>query len=157
MQPFIPQNLDPIALGILNVLTQHSESNYIILGEYFALKHYLDYRDTNYHDQKKEPAPRNFAQSCLDLHNSGDSKGPERRFRSLLDTDLVDIQSPITALVRQIKSKKDRKIEVYYPELIADLRNWDPPDQFIQDKWAKTFWGVASSPDIPVEETEEEV
>jgi len=44
MQPFIPQNLDPIALDILNALTQHSESNYIILGGYFVLKHYLDYR-----------------------------------------------------------------------------------------------------------------
>lgn len=93
-----------------------------------------------YHDQEKEPAPRNFAQSCLDLHNSGESKGPERRFRSLLDTDLVDIQSPITALVRQIKSKKDKKIGVYYPQLIVDLCNWNHPDQFVQDHWAKTFW-----------------
>jgi len=46
MQPIIPKNLNPLALGVLNALTQHSESNSIILGGYFALKHYLDYRDT---------------------------------------------------------------------------------------------------------------
>ena len=95
-----------------------------------------------YHDQDFEPAPRNFAQSCLDLHNSSESKGPERRFRSLLDTDLIDIQSPITALVRQIKGKKDKKIPVYYPQLITDLCRWDHPDQFVQDQWAKSFWKV---------------
>jgi CRISPR system Cascade subunit CasB len=100
-----------------------------------------------YHDQEKEPAPRNFAQSCLDLHNSSESKGPERRFRSLLDTDSVDIQSPITALVRQIRSKKDKKIGVYYPQLIVDLCDWNHPDQFVQDRWARTFWRAAA-PDI---------
>ncbi|ATS17645.1 type I-E CRISPR-associated protein Cse2/CasB [Parathermosynechococcus lividus PCC 6715] len=77
------------------------------------------------------------------LHNSSQSKGPERRFKALLDTDLANIQSPITALVRQIKSKKDKKIPIYYPQLIADICFWDHPDQFIQDQWAKTFWRAA--------------
>jgi CRISPR system Cascade subunit CasB len=94
-----------------------------------------------YHDQDKEPAPRNFAQSCLDLQNKVPSQGPERRFRTLLDTALVDIQSPITALVRQFKSQE---VKVYYPQLILDLCNWDHPDQFVQDHWAKTFWRAFS-------------
>jgi CRISPR system Cascade subunit CasB len=92
-----------------------------------------------YQDQEKEPAPRNFAQSCLDLQNKVPSQGPERRFRTLLDTALVDIQSPITALVRQFKSQE---VRVYYPQLILDLCNWDHPDQFVQDRWARTFWRV---------------
>lgn len=94
-----------------------------------------------YHDQEKEPAPRNFAQSCLDLQNKVPSQGPERRFRTLLDTALVDIQSPITALIRQFKSQE---VKVYYPQLILDLCNWDHPDQFVQDHWAKTFWRAFS-------------
>jgi CRISPR system Cascade subunit CasB len=95
-----------------------------------------------YHDQKTEPAPRNFAQSCLDLQNQVPSNGPERRFRTLLDTTLIDIESPITALVRQFKSQE---VKAYYPQLIADLCHWDHPDQFVQDSWAKTFWRVAPS------------
>jgi len=93
-----------------------------------------------FHDQAFEPAPRSFAQSCWDLQNSGKSQGPERRFKTLLDTDLADIKPPFAALVRQIKSKKDTKIPVYYPQLIYDLCFWDHPDQFIQDRWAKDFW-----------------
>ena len=98
-----------------------------------------------YYPQDPEPDPRNFAQSCLDLYNSSESKGPERRFRALLDTDFVDLQSPITTLVRQFKSKKDKKITIYYPQLIADLCNWEHPDQFVQDRWARTFWRVPQS------------
>lgn len=97
-----------------------------------------------FHDQDSEPAPRNFAKSCLDLNNSSESKGPERRFRTLLDTDLDDIKSPITTLVRQIKSKKDKKIAVHYPQLIFDLCRWEHPDQYIQDQWARTFWGASN-------------
>lgn len=94
-----------------------------------------------YHDQDKEPAPRNFAQSCLDLQNKVPSQGPERRFRTLLDTALVDIQSPITALVRQFKSQE---VKVCYPQLILDLSNWEHPDQFVQDRWARTFWRASN-------------
>lgn len=90
-----------------------------------------------YHNQDPKPTSRDFAKSCLDLKNKGQSQGPERRFRALLDTSLADIQSPITALVRQFKSQG---IKVYYPQLIVDLCNWEHPDQFVQDRWARTFW-----------------
>jgi len=101
-----------------------------------------------YHDQEHPPDSGNFAQSCLALQNKVPSQGPERRFRALLDTALADIQSPITALVRQFKRQD---IKVYYPQLIADLCNWDHPDQFIQDRWARTFWRAPQ----PQESTEE--
>lgn len=113
---------------------------------------------STYHAQEQPSAARSFAQSCLDLHNSSESKGPERRFRALLDTDLVDIQSPITALVRQIKSKKDKKISVYYPQLIADLCFWNHSDQFVQDRWARAFWGGKTTLEVaePNQNTEPE-
>lgn len=107
-----------------------------------------------YHNQDVEPALRNFAQSCLDLQSKVPSKGPERRFRTLLDTALTDIQSPITALVRQFKSQD---VKVYYPQLIADLCSWDHPDSFVQDRWAKTFWRVPQSTDSPTKDKPQEV
>jgi CRISPR system Cascade subunit CasB len=96
-----------------------------------------------YHNQDSQSAPQSFAQSCLNLKNKVQSQGPERRFRTLLDTALDDIQSPITALVRQFKSQG---VKVYYPQLIVDLCNWEHPDQFVQDRWARTFW-QAQKPD----------
>jgi CRISPR system Cascade subunit CasB len=86
--------------------------------------------------------PKNFGHSCRGLHNATSSGGTERRFRALLDLSLVDIEKPVTALVRQMKSKD---IAIDYPLLLADLCQWEHPDQYIQDRWARTFWSASES------------
>lgn len=84
---------------------------------------------------------RNFGNSCHGLANATNSEGADRRFRALLDTSLEDLRSPLTALVRQIKAKE---IRLDYPQLLSDLCQWEHPDQYIQDRWARTFWGASS-------------
>jgi CRISPR system Cascade subunit CasB len=92
--------------------------------------------------------PQNFGYSCRGLASTTDSKGTERRFRALLDTAAQDLRSPLTALVRQIKSKD---IRLDYPQLLSDLCRWDYPDRHIQvqDRWARTFWGAANTDEDP--------
>jgi CRISPR system Cascade subunit CasB len=82
---------------------------------------------------------RNFGHSGRGLANSTTSEGADRRFRALLDLTLTDIKSPLTALVRQMRS---REIAIDYPKLLADLRQWEHPNQYIQDNWARAFWGA---------------
>lgn len=101
-----------------------------------------------YYPQYLREKQNNFGYSCHQLANKTESKGIERRFRALLDTALADIKTPITALVRQMKSKE---IAIDYPQLIYDFERWEHPDQYIQDKWARTFWGV---PQIEQEENQ---
>jgi CRISPR system Cascade subunit CasB len=86
----------------------------------------------------------NFGKSVRGLAGNTDSKGPERRFKALLDTPLEDLHSPIAALVRLMKTKG---IAIDYPQLIVDLRQWEHPDQYVQDQWARAFWG-APPPDV---------
>jgi CRISPR system Cascade subunit CasB len=88
--------------------------------------------------------PKNFGYSCHGLANATKSAGADRRFRALLDTAAEDLQSPITSLIRQIKSKE---IRLDYPQLLFDLCRWDHPDQYVQDRWARTFWGAPSTDD----------
>jgi len=83
---------------------------------------------------------RNFGHSCQGLATATKSEGADRRFRALLDLALTDIQSPLTALVRQMNSKK---IAIDYAQLLADLRQWEHPNQYIQDRWARAFWGAS--------------
>ncbi|MBW4444365.1 MAG: type I-E CRISPR-associated protein Cse2/CasB [Plectolyngbya sp. WJT66-NPBG17] len=85
---------------------------------------------------------RNFGNSTRGLTTATNSEGTDRRFRALLDLALADIQSPLIALVRQMKSKG---ISIDYPKLIADLRQWEHADQYIQDQWARAFWGGTST------------
>ncbi|MDG2991566.1 type I-E CRISPR-associated protein Cse2/CasB [Candidatus Synechococcus calcipolaris G9] len=89
----------------------------------------------------------NFGNSCWLLQQeirrkNPDAKGIERRFHSLLDTDLGYLQSPLSALLRQMKAKD---VVVNYPKLIADLHWWDRADKRVQDQWARAFWMTSSS------------
>lgn len=85
---------------------------------------------------------RNFGYSCRGLATATNSEGADRRFRALLDLALTDIPSPLTALVRQMKSKG---IGIDYPKLLADLSKWENPNQYVQDLWARAFWGALPS------------
>jgi CRISPR system Cascade subunit CasB len=99
---------------------------------------------------------KNFGYSCWGLAQATNSEGTERRFRALLDTTTEDLQSPLTSLVRQIKSKD---IRLDYPQLLSDLCRWDYPDQYvqIQDRWARTFWGAVSIDEEPPKSSSENI
>jgi len=84
---------------------------------------------------------RNFGHSGRDLASKTTSEGANRRFRALLDLALIDLKSPLTALVRQMRSKE---IAIDYPKLLADLCQWEHPNQFVQDTWARAFWGASA-------------
>jgi CRISPR system Cascade subunit CasB len=102
-----------------------------------------------YYPQEIRAEQRDFGASCRGLGDSNDSGGADRRFRALLDTSLIDIRSPLTNLVRQMKSKG---VRVDYPQLLIDLLRWEHSNQYIniQDKWARSFWRAAPV-DAPVE------
>jgi CRISPR system Cascade subunit CasB len=105
-------------------------------------------------DRVQDPKKRNFGRSCwnlaMDIDKTGQSKGTPRRFKALLDTSLADIQSPLNNLVRQMKS---RGIPIDYPQLLIDLQQWEHPKQYIQDNWARTYWGAAPpNTENPIEE-----
>jgi CRISPR type I-E-associated protein CasB/Cse2 len=97
--------------------------------------------------------PQNFGYAARGLAGEGTSGGADRRFRVLLDTSLDNLRSPLSALVRLLKSKS---IAIHYPQLIADLSSWEHPDQYIQDNWARAFWGAPpkSAAAEPAAETE---
>jgi CRISPR system Cascade subunit CasB len=92
-----------------------------------------------YYPQKLDrTSPKNFGSSARGLAGENSSEGTDRRFRALLDTSLEDIRSPLSALIRQMKTKD---IAIDYPKLIVDLCQWNHSDQYVQDQWAKSFWG----------------
>ncbi len=91
------------------------------------------------HEAEKQ---RNFGFSCRGLATATNSKGADRRFRALLDLALPDIQLPLATLVRQMRSKG---IAIDYPKLLSDLRQWEHPKQYVQDDWARAFWGTLPS------------
>ncbi|MEO1637156.1 MAG: type I-E CRISPR-associated protein Cse2/CasB [Cyanobacteria bacterium J06631_9] len=98
-----------------------------------------------YYPQDINPDNTNtFGDSARRLTADNSSGGPERRFRALLDTSLEDLSSPLTAIVRLMKSKS---ISLNYPQLLVDLCRWEHSDQYVQDKWARAFWSAPRADD----------
>jgi CRISPR system Cascade subunit CasB len=98
-----------------------------------------------YYPQKLDRTPsKNFGLSASGLASATNSEGADRRFHALLDTSLEDIRSPLSALIRQMKTKD---IAIDYPKLIVDLCQWNHSDQYIQDQWAKSFRGYQAPKD----------
>ena len=97
-----------------------------------------------YYDQNLSPEHKtNFGDSARRLKDANSSDGPDRRFRALLETSIEDLRSPLTSMVRLMKSKK---VNINYPQLIVDLKYWNHPDQYIQDRWARSFWSPQFNP-----------
>lgn len=107
-----------------------------------------------YYPQSLEDNRRNFGDSARGLASATQSEGADRRFRALLDTSLEDLRSPLGAMVRLMKSKG---VAINYPKLIVDLCRWEHPDQYVQDQWARAFWGASSKPSEDIEEGSDDV
>jgi CRISPR system Cascade subunit CasB len=97
-----------------------------------------------FYPQEIRTEQRNFGSSCwglaTEINKTGESKGTAKKIKALLDTSQTDIRSPLTNLVRQMKSKG---VCVDYPQLLVDLLQWEHSNQYIQDRWARSFWGAA--------------
>ncbi len=69
MQPVKPERLDPFAAAFLAELQREPAAEAFILGGYFALKHYLDYRETADVDawwrSREEPVALDAARRAL--------------------------------------------------------------------------------------------
>jgi CRISPR system Cascade subunit CasB len=125
------RNTYSMVLSYIPEMPQYQQENWILVA-------CLSF----YYPQPIRDEQRNFGYSCHGLANTTQSEGADRRFRALLDTSLEDLRSPLTALIRQIKSKE---IRLDYPQLLSDLGQWEHADQYIQDRWARAFWGAPST------------
>lgn len=125
----------PLVLRYLN----ESEETYY-LEQWLWVTGLLAYYPQDINPENKST----FGHSARHLITGDSSGGPERRFRTLLDTSSEDLRSPPTAMARLMKSKS---IPINYPQLLVDLCRWNHPDQYIQDKWARAFWNALCADD----------
>ena len=72
------------------------------------------------------------------IRSEGERQSVERRFTNLLKAHVDDLR---VYLRQSIGILKSREIPVNWNQLLNDLIYWDHPQLFVQQKWAKSFWG----------------
>jgi CRISPR system Cascade subunit CasB len=67
-----------------------------------------------------------------------DNTAIERRFTALLAAHPDDLDFYLRQAVGFLKSKE---VPVNWHQLLSDLLGWGHPDRYVQQQWARAFWG----------------
>jgi CRISPR system Cascade subunit CasB len=70
-----------------------------------------------------------------------DNTAIERRFTALLAAHPDDLDGYLRQAVSFLRSKE---VPVNWHRLFYDLRAWGHPDRYVQQQWARAFWGRPS-------------
>jgi CRISPR system Cascade subunit CasB len=68
----------------------------------------------------------------------GDDTAIERRFTALLAAHPDDLGFSLRQAVSFLKSKE---IPIKWQQLLSDVLNWGHPERYVQQQWARAFWG----------------
>ena len=77
----------------------------------------------------------------------GNNTAIERRFTALLAAHPDDLDFYLRQAISFLKSKE---VPVNWHQLLSDVLNWGHPDRYVQQQWARAFWGR------PTQETQTE-
>lgn len=81
----------------------------------------------------------------------GDDTALERRFTALLAAHSDDLDFYLRQAVSFLKSKE---IPLNWHQLLHDVLQWGHPDRYVQQQWARAFWGRAAQDKINHDEEE---
>jgi len=89
--------------------------------------------------------PKNLGASLACLVDQANADSLERRFLALLKSHEDDLPHHLRQIVALLKGKG---IPLDWRQLWQDLKQWGHPDRFVQQNWARAFWGrsAAASP-----------
>ncbi|MCL6622969.1 MAG: type I-E CRISPR-associated protein Cse2/CasB [Syntrophobacterales bacterium] len=129
-------------------LTWMQEEAYFLLAALFAYWHQGK-------DLVAPNPPANLGASLAQMATRENEDSLDRRFTALLKSHREDLPHHLRQVVGLLKSNE---VPVDWQQLLKDLLNWDHENQFVQRKWARSFWGRrATAATLPESETQNEL
>ncbi|HNR02411.1 MAG TPA: type I-E CRISPR-associated protein Cse2/CasB [Anaerolineaceae bacterium] len=83
-------------------------------------------------------AKKDFGNSLYLARSVKNNKGLDRRVENLLDADLVQLHFRLRQTVKFLQSCR---VRVNWQQLLDDLLHWDHPERYIQQRWARSYFG----------------
>lgn len=66
------------------------------------------------------------------------NKGLDRRVENLLDADLAQLHFRLRQTIHFLQSCR---VHVNWRQLLVDLLQWDHPNRYVQQRWARSYFG----------------
>lgn len=76
--------------------------------------------------------------SLAQARNASNNKGLDRRMEVLLNADLPQLHFRLRQAIHFLQSCR---VNVNWLQLLDDLLHWDHPDRYIQQRWARSYFG----------------
>lgn len=76
--------------------------------------------------------------SLFRAQSARNSKGLDRRVENLLDADLAQLHFRLRQAIHFLHSCR---VHVNWQQLLEDLLQWEHPDRFVQQRWARSYFG----------------
>ncbi|HNS52989.1 MAG TPA: type I-E CRISPR-associated protein Cse2/CasB [Anaerolineae bacterium] len=74
---------------------------------------------------------------------NADPTALERRFATLLAAHPDDLPTHLRQAVSYLRSNE---VPVNWHQLLSDVLAWDHPERYVQQQWARSFWGRPTQP-----------
>lgn len=69
--------------------------------------------------------------------NTNNNKGLDRRIEVLLDAEPTQMPFRLRQAIRYLRSCR---VKIDWEQLLSDLLQWNHPDRFIQQRWARSYY-----------------
>lgn len=83
-------------------------------------------------------AENDLGASLYRAQSMKNNKGLDRRVENLLDADLMQLHFRLRQTIHFLQSCR---VHVNWRQLLADLLQWDHPDRYVQQRWARSYFG----------------
>ena len=137
VEPFLPPNQS----------AEHREHFYLVAGLFGLIERKPEKGELGY--GLGRATPMRFARAVrryeMNIKEPGDNgvSSVERRFLTLLDSDVDQLPHRLRQMVQLIK-RGSRAVEadIDWKNLLIDLGRWTPPNDSARRQWAKQFYAV---------------
>ena len=83
-------------------------------------------------------AEHDLGASLFKARNLKNAKGLDSRVENLLDADLTQLHFRLRQTIHFLHSCR---VRVNWQQLLEDLLQWDHPDRYVQQRWARSYFG----------------
>lgn len=81
---------------------------------------------------------KDFGSSLFSAKTLKNSKGLDSRVENLLDADFTQLHFRLRQTVKFLRSSR---VTINWQKLLDDLLSWEHPDRFVQQRWARSYFG----------------
>jgi CRISPR system Cascade subunit CasB len=83
-------------------------------------------------------AEHDLGTSLFKARNLKNAKGLDSRMENLLDADFAQLHFRLRQTIHFLHSCR---VRVNWQQLLEDLLQWDHPDRYVQQRWARSYFG----------------